>query len=169
MEDVAGRLANRVQMTTDGHRAYPEAVEDAFGGETGYAMLLKLYGPSKEEGRYSPSECIGTRTATITGRPDPEDISTSHAERQNLTMRMCMRRFTRLTNAFSKRLENHIHMLSLYFVHYNFCRIHKSLRVTPAMAAGMDSQLRDMEWIVQLIEACEPKPGRRGKYRKISK
>ena len=95
-------------------------------------------------------------------------ISTSYAERQNLTMRMCMRRFTRLTNAFSKRIENHIHMLSLYFVHYNFCRIHKSLRVTPAMAAGVDSELRDMEWIVQLIEAREPKPGPRDKYR-ISK
>ena len=104
----------------------------------------------------------------ITGIPNPDYFSTSYAERQNLTMRMCMRRFTRLTNAFSKRIENHIHMLSLYFVHYNFCRIHKSLRVAPAMAAGVDSELRDMEWIGWLIKAREPKPGPRGKYR-ISK
>lgn len=161
MGDVADRLANRVQMTTDGHRPYLEAVEDAFGSEIDYAMLVKIYGPA--------DECIGTSTANIAGRPDPAHISTSYAERQNLTMRMCMRRFTRLTNAFSKRLENHIHMLSLYFLHYNFCRIHKSLRVTPAMAAGIDTELRDMEWIAELIEAREPKPGRRGKYKKISK
>ena len=165
MGDVAERLANRVQLTTDGHRAYLEAVEDAFGDDVDYAMLVKLYGDSGE-GKYSPSECTGTRMAMITGMPNPDYISTSYAERQNLTMRMCMRRFTRLTNAFSKRLENHIHMLSLYFVHYNFCRIHKSLRVTPAMAAGIDSQLRDTEWIVKLIEAREPKPGRRGPYKK---
>ena len=166
MEDVVERLANRVQLTTDDHRAYLEAVEDAFGSEVDYAMLVKLYVPAENEGRYSPAKCNGIRLASISGRPDPKHISTSYAERQNLTMRMCMRRFTRLTNAFSKRLENHIHMLSLYFVHYNFCRIHKSLRVTPAMAAGIDSELRDTEWIVKLIEAREPKPGPRGKYRK---
>lgn len=160
MQDVADRLANRVQMTTDGHRPYLEAVPDAFEGEIDYAMLRKIYGPN--------DECLGTQVATIRGRPDPQHVSTSYAERQNLTMRMCMRRFTRLTNAFSKRLENHIHMLSLYFLHYNFCRIHKSLRVSPAMAAGVDSELRDMEWIVGLIEAREPNPGPRGKYKKIS-
>ena len=136
------------------------------GRKVDYAMLVKLYGDSGAERTYSPSDCIGTRMTMITGMPNPDYISTSYAERQNLTMRMCMRRFTRLTNAFSKRIENHIHMLSLYFVHYNFCRIHKSLRVTPVMAAGVDSELRDMEWIVQLIEAREPRPGPRGKYRK---
>ena len=121
-------------------------------------MLRKIYEPGYE--------CLGTQMATIKGRPDPKHISTSYVERQNLTMRMCMRRFTRLTNAFSKRLENHIHMLSLYFHHYNFCRIHKSLRVTPAMAAGIDYELRNTEWIVGLIEARVPRPGPRGRYRK---
>ena len=164
MEDVKERLANRVQLTTDGHKAYLDAVEDAFGSEVDYARLVKLYGPAEKAGRYSPAGCIGTQVASVTGRPDPGHISTSYAERQNLTMRMCMRRFTRLTNGFSKKLENHIHMLSLYFVHYNFCRIHKSLRVTPAMAAGVDSELRDMNWILELIEAREPKPGPRGPY-----
>lgn len=170
MADVKERLANRVQVTTDGHKAYLDAVEDAFGDDVDYAMLVKLYGQSEKDGRYSPSECIGTRMSMVTGMADPAHISTSYAERQNLTMRMCMRRFTRLTNGFSKKLENHIHMLSLYFVHYNFCRIHKSLRVTPAMAAGLDSELRDMNWILELIEAREPKPGPRGPYKKkISK
>ena len=126
-------------------------------------MLVKLYGDSGE-GKYSPGDCTGTKMRMITGMPNPDYISTSYAERQNLTMRMCMRRFTRLTNAFSKRLENHIHMLSLYFVHYNFCRIHKSLRTSPAMGAGVDSELRDMEWIVRLIKEREPKPGPRGRY-----
>lgn len=158
MQDVARRLANRVQMTTDGHRPYLEAVDDAFDKEIDYAMLRKIYGAN--------DQCMGVQEFIISGRPEPEHISTSYAERQNLTMRMCMRRFTRLTNAFSKRLENHIHMLALYFLHYNFCRVHKSLRVSPAMAAGVDSELRDMEWIVGLIEAREPKPGPRGKYRK---
>ena len=169
MEDVKERMANRVQLTTDGHKAYLDAVEDAFGSEVDYARLVKLYGPAEKAGRYSPAECIGTQVASVTGRPDPGHISTSYAERQNLTMRMCTRRFTRLTNGFSKKLENHIHMLSLYFVHYNFCRIHKSLRVTPAMAAGLDSELRDMNWIIELIEEREPKPGPRGPYKIISK
>ena len=145
MGNVKERLANRVQITTDGLRAYLEAVEDTFKGEVDFAMLIKLYEPSEKDGRYSPSECIGTRMSMITGMAGPTHISTSYAERQNLTMRICMRRFTCLTNGFSKKLVNHIHMLSLYFLHYNFCRIHKSLRASPAMAAGLDSKLRDME------------------------
>ena len=171
MEDVAQRLAHRVQLTTDGHKAYLDAVEDAFGCEVDYAQLVKLYGvPPEAERRYSPAECIGARPSPVMGNPDPDHISTSYVERQNLTMRMSMRRFTRLTNAFSKKVENHIHMLSLYFVHYNFCRIHKTLRMSPAMAAGIDSTLHDMEWIVGLMDARAPKPGPRGPYKKrISK
>ena len=167
MEDVAQRLAHRVQLTTDGHKAYLDAVEDAFGCEVDYAQLIKLYGtPPEGERRYSPVECIGARPSPVTGNPDPDHISTSYVERQNLTMRMSMRRFTRLTNAFSKKVENHIHMLSLYFVHYNFCRIHKTLRMFPAMAAGIDTTLYDMEWIVGLMDAQAPKPGPRGPYKK---
>lgn len=168
MQDVAERLANRVQLTTDGHKAYLEAVEGAFGIDVDYAMLVKLYGtaPESAKGRYSPAECIGARKEPMVGRPDERHISTSYVERQNLTMRMSMRRFTRLTNGFSKKLENHIHMLSLYFVHYNFCRVHKTLRMSPAMAAGIDPVLHDMEWIVGLIDAIAPKPGPRGPYKK---
>ena len=167
MEDVAQRLAHRVQLTTDGHKAYLDAVEDAFGCEVDYAQLIKLYGtPPEGERRYSPVECIGARPSPVMGNPDPDYISTSYVERQNLTMRMSMRRFTRLTNAFSKKVENHIHMLSLYFVHYNFCRIHKTLRMSPAMAAGIDTTLYDTEWIVGLMDAQAPKPGPRGPYKK---
>ena len=169
MDDVASRLANRVQMTTDGLKAYLEAVEGAFGGAVDYAQLVKLYGAAPEEmkGRYSPSECTGTRKRRVEGNPVPRDVSTSYVERQNLTMRMSMRRFTRLTNAFSKKISNHVHMLSLYFVHYNFCRQHKSLKgLSPAMAAGVSNTLRDMEWIVGLVDARAPKPGPRGPYKK---
>jgi IS1 family transposase len=168
MEDVAFRLANRVQLTTDGHGAYLKAVDGAFGIDVDYAMLVKIYGKSPEaaKGRYSPAECIGAKKEPITGRPDRAHISTSYVERSNLTMRMSMRRFTRLTNAFSKKLDNHIHMLSLYFVFYNFCRIHKTLRVTPAMAAGISETVRDMDWVVGLIDAVAPKPGPRGPYKK---
>ena len=169
MDDLRPRLANRVQLTTDGHKAYLEAVEGAFGGDVDYAQLVKLYGPMEGNGsekRYSPAKCTGIRKRKIEGGPDPNDVSTSYVERHNLTMRMGMRRFTRLTNAFSKKLENHIHSLSLYFVHYNFCRVHKSLRISPAMAAGVSDTLHDMEWIVGLIDARAPKPNRPKTYRK---
>lgn len=169
MDDVASRLTNRVQMTTDGHKAYLEAVEGAFGGDIDYAQLVKMYGsaPDAMKGHYSSAACTGTRKRRVEGDPAVEDVSTSYVERQNLTMRMSMRRFTRLTNAFSKKIDNHIHMLSLYFVHYNFCRQHKSLKgLSPAMAAGVSDTLRDMEWIVGLIDARAPKLGRRGPYKK---
>ena len=167
MDDLRRRLANRVQLTTDGHRAYLEAVEGAFGGDVDYARLVKLYGEAPEAGKHhGPATCIGTRRRRVEGNPDVHDMSTSFVERQNLTMRMGMRRFTRLTNAFSKKLENHLHMLSLYFVHYNFVRIHSSLKVTPAMAGGVTNTLRDMEWIVGLIDARAPKPNRPEAYRK---
>ena len=168
MDDLRSRLANRVQLTTDGHRAYLEAVDGAFGGDVDYAVLQKLYGtaPEAAKGRYSPAVCIGTRQERIEGSPSREHVSTSYVERQNLTMRMSMRRFTRLTNAFSKKVENHCHALALYFVWYNFCRIHKSLRVTPAMAAGVTDTLRDMAWIAEMVEAAAPKPGPRGPYKR---
>lgn len=169
MDDVAGRLANRVQMTTDGHRAYLEAAEGAFGGDVDYAQLVKLYGAAPEamKGRYSPAECTGTRKRRAEGNPAVEDAPTSYVEGRNLTMRMFMRRFTRLTNAFSKKIDNHIHMLSLYFVHYNFCRQHKSLEgLSPAIAAGLSETLHDMEWIVGLVDARAPESKTRGPYRK---
>lgn len=168
MDDVRSRLANRVQLTTDGHKAYLEAVEGAFGGDVDYAQLVKMYGaaPESAKGRYSPAECTGIRKTVVEGEPDKKHISTSYVERQNLTMRMSMRRFTRLTNGFSKKLENHIHSLSLYFVHYNFCRIHKTLKMSPAMAAGVTDTLRDMEWVVGLIDARTPEPKKRGPYKK---
>jgi IS1 family transposase len=151
IDDLASRLANRVQLTTDGHRVYLQAVEDAFGSDIDYAMLVKLYGSDGEaETRYSPAECIGCREIGITGRPDPKHISTSYVERQNLTMRMNMRRFTRLTNAFSKKVENHVAMVAIHFMHYNFARIHKTLRVTPAMAAGITDHVWSLEEIALL-------------------
>jgi IS1 family transposase len=159
MDDLRARVTTRMQLTTDGHAAYLSAVEEAFGADIDYAMLLKLYGdpPTSPEAarRYSPSECIGTRQRTITGNPDPDYISTSYAERQNLTMRMHMRRFTRLTNAFSKKIENHAHMVALYALWYNFVRIHKTLRTSPAMAAGIETRLWSMEDVVRLIEQRE--------------
>ena len=162
------RLATRVQLTTDGLRAYLEAVEHAFGLDMDYAQLIKLYGNepgNSSEVRYSPAQCIGIQKRTVSGHPVEADISTSHVERQNLNMRMGMRRFTRLTNAFSKKAANHFHMLSLYFLNYNFVRIHKTLRKTPAMAAGLSKELRDMEWIVSLLDARAAKPQRPKTYR----
>jgi IS1 family transposase len=150
--DLASRLANRVQLTTDGHGVYLDAVERAFGSEIDYAMLVKLYGNDAEtETRYSPAQCIGAMATPIIGNPDRKYISTSYVERQNLTMRMSMRRFTRLTNGFSKKVENHQHALSLYFMYYNFCRIHQTLRVTPAMAAGVSDHVWDLSDIAALI------------------
>ena len=161
MDDLRSRLANRLQLTTDGHKAYLEAVEGAFGGDADYAMLVKLYGEETgskgHEKKYSPSECVGAHKRVVEGRPKEEDISSSYVERSNLTMRMGMRRYTRLTNAFSKKLENHAHMCALFFLHYNFVRIHQTLRVSPAMAAGVTDTLHDMDWIVDLIDARAPK------------
>jgi hypothetical protein len=157
MDDRRGRLVNRVQLTTDGHKAYLQAVEEAFGADIDYSMLIKLYGepPSSPEAaqRYSPSECVGTRTEKITGNPDPKHVSTSYAERANLTMRMAMRRFTRLTNAFSKTLENHAHMVVLYALWHDSVRIHKTVRMSPAMAARIEKRLWSMEDVVELIDA----------------
>jgi len=154
MDDLASRLTNRVQLTTDGHRVYLQAVEDAFGSQIDYAMLVKLYGNDREtEARYSPAECIGCREIGVMGRPDPKHISTSHVERQNLTMRMGMRRFTRLTNGFSKKVDNHFWAIALHYMHYNFCRIHSSLRVTPAMEAGITDHVWSIEEIADLLES----------------
>jgi IS1 family transposase len=168
MDDLRSRLANRVQLTSDGHKANLEAVEGAFGGDIDYAMLEKIYGTSPEsaKGRYSPAECIGAKKRRIEGDPDPKHVSTSYAERQNLTMRMHMRRFTRLTNAFSKKFEHHVHMVALYTVWYNWVRIHKTLRVSPAMAAGISDRLWSMEEIAEMVEATLPKAGRPATYKK---
>ena len=169
MDDVKNRLAGRVQLTTDGLKAYLVAVEGAFGADVDFAQLVKLYGEPKTdspERKYSPSECTGTRRYAREGRPDPKHISTSHVERQNLTMRMHMRRFTRLTNGFSKKFENHMWMVALYAVYYNFLKIHKTLRVTPAMEAGLTDRVWTFEDIVGLIDANAPKPGPRGPYKK---
>ncbi len=171
MGDVASRLANRVQMTTDGHKAYLEAIEGSFGADIDYAQLIKVYGnaPETSKGRYSPADCTGIVKRTVEGQPDDKHISTSYVERQNLTMRMQMRRFTRLTNAFSKKFENHMHMVALYTFWYNFIRIHKSLRVTPAMAAGLSETLWGMDDLVRIMDERAPKPGRPKTYNKISK
>ena len=167
MDDLCSRITNRVQLTSDGHKAYLEAVEGAFGGDIDYAMLVKLYGavPENAKGRYSPAECIGARKRRIEGDPDPRHISTSCAERNNLTMRMHMRRFTRLTNAFSKKIENHAYAVALHMMCYNFVRIHSTLRMTPAMAAGVSDRLWEIGDIVKLVEDAELKPGKRGPYK----
>ena len=167
IKDVKARLANRVQMTTDGLKAYLQAVEDAFGADIDYAMLIKLYGQSDDPARrYSPAECIGIEKKAIMGAPVDADISTSYVERHNLTTRMSLRRYTRLTNAFSKKVENHCHALALYFVWYNFVRIHKTIRMSPAMASGVTKTLWSMEDIVGLIDAHEPPTKKRGSYKK---
>lgn len=164
MQDCARRIKGRVQITTDGHKAYLEAVEDAFGADIDYAQLQKIYGaPSDAEMRpYSPAKCIGADMKTVSGDPDPKDISTSYVERHNLTMRMGMRRFTRLTNGFSKKIENHIAMVAIHAIYYNFARIHKTLRITPAMAAGLSDHAWSLEEIVLMAESYMPQPGKRG-------
>jgi len=171
MDDLRSRLANRVQLTSDGHSAYLEAVEGAFGGDVDYAQLVKMYGTAPEalRGRYSPPICTGARKTRIEGDPDPKHVSTSYVERHNLTMRMHMRRFTRLTNAFSKKVENHAYAVALHMMYYNFIRMHSKLRMTPAMAAGVSDRLWEIGDIVKLIEAAEPKPGKRGPYKKREK
>jgi IS1 family transposase len=154
MYDLASRLKSRVQLTTDGHRVYLDAVDLAFGNDIDYAMLVKLYGnpPREKDQIYSPPQCIGAIATTVTGNPDRNHISTSYVERQNLSMRMHMRRFTRLTNAFSKKVENHQHALALYFMFYNFCRVHQTLRVTPAMEAGVSDHIWTLEEVVRLLD-----------------
>jgi len=173
--DLAGRLSERVQLTTDGHKPYIDAVDAAFGCNIDYAMLIKDYkggGSDKSPStRYSPGKCCGTEKRPLQGTPDPAHISTSYVERCNLTMRMSMRRFTRLTNAFSKKVENHAHAVALHFWHYNFARIHKTLKVTPAMAAGVTEHLLDLGDLVNLLEKREAeedeanpvRPGRKAK------
>ncbi len=161
--DLAERIVGRTQLTSDGLRLYRTAVEAVLGADVDYAQIVKVFGsPVEDEKRYSPATCKGTIKTVVTGRPDPDHISTSYVERHNLTMRMSMRRFTRLTNGFSKKLRNHALALALYFVHYNFCRIHKTLSVSPAMAAGITTQLHDAEWIVGLVDARAPKPAKPG-------
>jgi len=158
MNDVAERIATRIQLTSDGHRPYLEAVEGAFGLDVDYAVLQKIYAQeANPEKRYSPAVCLGAKQEIITGNPNPRQISTSYVERQNLTMRMRMhmRRFTRLTNAFSKKFENHVHMVALYTVFYNWTKIHKTLRTTPAMAAGLTERVWDMADVVAMIERAE--------------
>ena len=153
MEDIASRLKNRVQLTTDGLKAYIEAVESNFGSGIDYAQLVKIYGKSLDgEHRYSPAEVTGTQRNAIMGKPNPKHVSTSFVERANLTMRMNMRRFTRLTNGFSKKVENHAHAISLHFMYYNFVRIHKTLKVTPAMEAGITTKLWEIKDLALLLE-----------------
>lgn len=153
MHDLASRLANRVQLTTDGHKPYLTAVEDAFGDNVDFATLTKIYGePARTEARYSPGNMCGVKIAVVKGRPEGDKISTSYVERQNLNIRMGMRRFTRLTNAFSKKVENHCHALALYFMFYNFCRIHTTLRVTPAMQAGLTDRVWEMADVIRMMD-----------------
>lgn len=170
IDDLAQRLANRVQLTTDGNYAYLNAVKGAFGKEIDYAMLVKVYGseanPKKPEKRYSPSVCIEANPMPMIGSPDPDHISTSHVERLNLTMRMSMRRYTRLTNAFSKKIENLAAAVSLHFMHYNFCRVHKTLGTTPAVAAGLTDHVWTLRELIGLLEEAESVPTKRGRYAK---
>lgn len=170
IDDLRARLANRIQLTSDGHKAYLEAVEGAFGDDIDYAMLVKIYGevPGGAKGRYSPAECVGAKKEPIIGKPDIEHVSTSFAERNNLTMRMHMRSFTRLTNAFSKRVENHAYAVALHMMYYNFVKVHSKLRMSPAMAAGVSNRLWESADIAALVEAAEAQsePKKRGPYKK---
>ena len=167
LDDLRFRLANRVQLTNDGHKAYLEAAEGAFGGNIDYAQLVKMYGtaPEAARGRDSPAVCTGARRERVEDDPDPKHVSTSYVERNNLTMRMHMRRFTRLTNAFSKKVENHAYAVGLRMMYYNFVRIHSKLRMSPAMAAGVSDRLWEIGDIVMLVEDAEPEPKKRGPYR----
>jgi IS1 family transposase len=170
-DDLRSRIASeRLQITTDGHNAYLRAIEEAFGADVDYATLEKVYrtDPLAVQGRYSPPVCIGAKKCVIEGDPDQRKISTSYVERSNLSIRMQNRRFTRLTNAFSKKFQNHVHALALYFAFYNFCRIHKTLRVTPAMQAELTDRVWDMAEIVELIDLRAPKPGRPKTYKKAA-
>jgi len=168
MEDAASRIRGRVQITTDGHKAYLEAVEDAFGADVDYAQLHKIYGASLEtETRYSPAVCIGCDMKAVSGNPDPKHVSTSFVERQNLTMRMHMRRFTRLTNGFSKKIDNHAYAVALHFMYCNFVRIHQTLRVTPAMEAGLSDHVWELSELIATCDSMMPKPGKRGPYKKV--
>lgn len=170
ISDLASRLANKVQLTTDGHKPYLEAIEKAFGGDIDYAQLVKIYGgeQTKQEAiKYSPVDCIGCKKVVVTGNPRGRDVSTSFIERQNLTMRMSMRRFTRLTNGFSKKVENHAHAIALHYMYYNFCRMHKSLRCTPAMAAGVVNTLWSIDDMLKAVDQYMPKPpAKRDPYKK---
>lgn len=170
LDDLRSRLANRVQLTSDGHKAYLEAVEGAFGSDVDYAQLVKLYGAASDsaKGRYSPAECTGIKKTAVEGKPDMRHVSTSYVERNNLTMRMHMRRFTRLTNGFSKKVENHIYAVALHMMYYNFVRVHAKLRCTPAMAAGLTDRLWEISDIIELLEAQEAAhaPKARGPYKK---
>jgi IS1 family transposase len=168
MDDLRSRIVNRVQLTTDGHKAYLQAVEGAFGGDVDYAVLHKVYGASPEsaKGKYSPADCIGTQKHRIEGEPDMKHVSTSYIERNNLTMRMHNRRFTRLTNAFSKKFESHVNMVAIWAVWYNWVRIHKTLRVSPAMAANLTDTLWSWETIVAKMDEVAPKAGRPKTYKK---
>ncbi len=166
LADVSKRLSNRVQLTSDGLKSYLVAVEDAFGSEIDYAQLVKVYGKPQDEHRYSPAQCTGIHMHPISGNPDLDHVSTSYIERQNLTMRMHMRRFTRLTNGFSKKIDNHAAAIALHYMNYNFCKVHKTLRVTPTMEAGLTDHVWDVKEVVALLEASEGKPGKRGPYKK---
>ena len=159
MRDIKSRVENRVQLTTDGLKLYAETVEDAFGGDVDYAMLVKMYGPEKNptnEVRYSPPVCLASRKTPMVGNPDPKHVSTSYVQRQNLTMRMSMRRFTRLTNAFSKKVENLAAAVALHFMHYNYCRLHRLRRITPAMAAGLSDHVWEASDLLDLLDPGRP-------------
>jgi IS1 family transposase len=167
MKDAASRIQGRVQVTTDGHKAYLTAVEESFGADVDYAQLQKIYGASLEnEKRYSPAVCIACDMKVVNGNPDPKHVSTSYVERQNLTMRMHMRRFTRLTNGFSKKLDNHGYAVALHFMYCNYARIHQTLRVTPAMESGLSDHAWSIEELLQMADSYAPKPAKRGPYKK---
>jgi len=170
MTALADRLSSRVKLTTDGHKPYLKAVDTAFDGDVDYAQLIKIYDQPKwkNEGKYSPAQCSSVKRKPVSGDPDMRLASTSYVERQNLTMRMGMRRFTRFTNAFSKKIENHMHAISLHYMHYNFCRVHKTLSATPAMVAGLTTEVKSLAWIVEIADSMAPESKKRGPYKKKS-